>query len=714
MLGAVLAHVRHIGGDAAVRQVLEAAGERRTAEEIEDPVGWSAHAQGLALFEAAAAVLGDPDIGRKAGAQVLRSYHGSETVTLLRSLGSPGELLRVYPAISAKQSAVTRAEVLDVGERHAVIAVETIPPIVRHRFFCDYTRGAIAEFPVLFGMERAQVDEVECQARGDRRCLLRVTWDPTSSVGRALDEEVAELRAQVQALTTRYEALEAVATELAEARDVDTMLDTVTRRAGVAVRAPRYLLVVRLPRDHDWRIHSVGFEPTEAAAAAHRVLAQPEPSAGRGEAAEAHGATDRGAVDDSAAGSDNVLAVEVASARTRFGRLACFYPPGFRFMPQERALLAAYAGHAAAALETAAALDEACERNETLGSLLALGTALSEATTAREVAQRIADAVPGLVGTPEAHVLLWDPGEATLTRAASSDSTGHRRPLPAANRLREPRLASRLSVTPGPTVVTAVSDPVLGALLELTGLPAAVSTPIITQGQLRGLVVASWDADSADVDAVRRERLAGIASLAATALMSVRLLDEARHLALHDALTDLPNSRLFEERLEQALASASRTGEQIAVLFLDLDRFKAVNDTYGHQTGDELLRAVADRLRQLVRSTDTVARMGGDEFAVILRDARDLMAVERLAGALVTAMSQPFALRGVTVEVGASVGVALNGPSPSACQSVVRRADAAMYLAKAAGRGCHRLDWDERPADQSEALPRRPIPFATR
>jgi diguanylate cyclase (GGDEF)-like protein len=714
MLGAVLAHVRAVGGEGAVDAVLAAAGERRTVAEIEDPVGWSSHAQGLALFLAAIEVLGDPDAARKAGAAVLHRYYGSETVTALRSLGSPAELLRIYPAISAKQSAITRTEVLAVEEGEAVIAVTTVPPVVRHRVFCDYTRGAIAEFPVLFGMDRAEVTEVECQARGDRRCLLRVRWDPQSSVARALDEEVAELRAQVAALGTRYEALEAVATELSATQDIDGVLQTITRRAGIAVRAPRYLLVARLPRDRSWRVHHVGFDDAAAAQAVDEVLAAPldGPSGADGgttaesrvDGAAAERSADGAAAERSAAAGPgpgaearsvgstpgHVLLVEVASARTRFGRLAAFYPEGFRFLPQERSLLAAYAGHAAAALETAAALDEARERNETLTSLLTLGTALAEATTHYEVAQRIAAAVPTVVGVAEAHVLLWDAGEGTLERAASSRPPTVVRALPGPTRLREPRLAARLALTPGPTLASVLGDPLLASVIGLTGLSTAVVAPVITQGQLRAVVVASGETWS-DLGDVVRERLSGVCSLAATALASASQLDEARHQALHDALTDLPNPRLFEERLEQALAAAERSGEQVAVVFVDLDRFKEVNDTYGHAAGDELLRHAAGRLLGAVRSGDTVARMGGDEFAIVLRSVGGQEAAERVAGALVTTLAEPFELGVGPVVVGASVGVALATDPSETAQAVVRRADAAMYLAKASGRQCFRL-----------------------
>ena len=271
MFGALLAVVHQAGGDSSVSGVLALAGEPRSAADLRRPDGWSSYQQGLALFRAAAQVLSDPDVGRKAGIEVFRQYAGTEVLALLRSIGSPAEMLRAYPAISAKQSTITRAEVVDVAETHGLISVVT-PEHTRDPLFCGYTLGALSQFPVLFGMEPAEVEEIECQTRGDLRCLIRVGWDPTSSVEASLEREVVVLREQALVLTKRFESLESVAKELASTRDVNSMLETITRRAGVAVRAPRYLLVAQLPGDVAPRIHHVGFAADEAEVAAHEVL----------------------------------------------------------------------------------------------------------------------------------------------------------------------------------------------------------------------------------------------------------------------------------------------------------------------------------------------------------------------------------------------------------------------------------------------------------
>jgi diguanylate cyclase (GGDEF)-like protein len=163
------------------------------------------------------------------------------------------------------------------------------------------------------------------------------------------------------------------------------------------------------------------------------------------------------------------------------------------------------------------------------------------------------------------------------------------------------------------------------------------------------------------------------------------LNDELRQLAHHDALTGLPNRLSFAEFAKRAVQRA-KLGETVAVLLIDLDRFKPVNDTFGHAIGDALLREVAARLRAAVRSEDEIARTGGDEFAVIQYDAELVRGTEALAGRLVESLSAPYHLSGQVVEIGASVGVAVAGPGVPAVNSLLHNADLALYRAKNEGR----------------------------
>jgi diguanylate cyclase (GGDEF)-like protein/PAS domain S-box-containing protein len=153
------------------------------------------------------------------------------------------------------------------------------------------------------------------------------------------------------------------------------------------------------------------------------------------------------------------------------------------------------------------------------------------------------------------------------------------------------------------------------------------------------------------------------------------------HMAYHDYLTDLPNRLLFNERLQMELARSERNGMRLALMVVDLDRFKAVNDSYGHHTGDVLLKLVADRLRHRLRKSDTVARMGGDEFTIILPEISKAEDAVLVADKLSRLLSSPYVLEGQEVQVGASVGVAVY-PLHGNAQNLLKLADKAMYQAK--------------------------------
>ncbi len=159
-------------------------------------------------------------------------------------------------------------------------------------------------------------------------------------------------------------------------------------------------------------------------------------------------------------------------------------------------------------------------------------------------------------------------------------------------------------------------------------------------------------------------------------------------LAHHDALTDLPNRVLLHSRLRHTLERSQRSGALCAVLFLDLDRFKPVNDQMGHEAGDELLKGVAKRLRLNLRENDTVARIGGDEFVVVLEDLASPDGAEVVARAIIERMRQPFALPGEReANIGCSVGIAMFPQDGKDCETLLRHADVALYAAKGAGRG---------------------------
>ncbi len=156
---------------------------------------------------------------------------------------------------------------------------------------------------------------------------------------------------------------------------------------------------------------------------------------------------------------------------------------------------------------------------------------------------------------------------------------------------------------------------------------------------------------------------------------------EAAMLARHDALTGIANRRLFDEELGRCLGKARRVTQTFALLIVDLNRFKPVNDIHGHKTGDRLLAAVADRLKQLTRREDVLARIGGDEFGLAVCGAGKETAL-RLADRMIAALEEPFDLDGVTVEIGASIGIALYPDDATEAETLIQHADMAMYRAK--------------------------------
>ena len=157
---------------------------------------------------------------------------------------------------------------------------------------------------------------------------------------------------------------------------------------------------------------------------------------------------------------------------------------------------------------------------------------------------------------------------------------------------------------------------------------------------------------------------------------------DARHLALHDSLTALPNRRYFAQRLAQALGDAAPRREPLAVLFLDLDDFKPVNDTHGHAIGDELLRIIASRLGRTLRTADMVSRLGGDEFACLLEGMTDRAQLSHLACKVIDAVGAPCRVGALQLQVRPSIGIALFPDDGCDAEALLHNADAAMYNAK--------------------------------
>jgi len=235
------------------------------------------------------------------------------------------------------------------------------------------------------------------------------------------------------------------------------------------------------------------------------------------------------------------------------------------------------------------------------------------------------------------------------------------------------------------------------------GYTGILAVPVMDPLQPMQGVIALLLRESGDLDSPTCEVLLSASRMAAVALKNNQMQDELFRRAHQDPLTNLPNRALFADRLQQALVRAGRSKGNVGVLCIDLDGFKEINDQYGHDTGDHLLKEVARRLSSLIRKADTVARIGGDEFIASIGDVRQREDLANLCHSLVRVLSQPYSVAGVTFRVTASVGAAIFPEDASNAEALSRHADMALYRAKELGRNTYQMF----SADLGQKLARR-------
>ncbi len=207
--------------------------------------------------------------------------------------------------------------------------------------------------------------------------------------------------------------------------------------------------------------------------------------------------------------------------------------------------------------------------------------------------------------------------------------------------------------------------------------------------KVRGVVFHEWAGNTRHWTAEEINYASALADFMALALSAAdrkQAEEEMRRLANYDHLTGLPNRTLFMDRMEQSLARARRSRHPLALLFIDVDRFKSVNDSLGHNVGDQLLYQIGQRLLECVRTSDTVARLGGDEFTVIVEDCTEQQAVPLTCERILSSLAEPILLEGTEVNLGASIGVSMYPADGSTVQALLQNADSAMYKAKERGR----------------------------
>jgi diguanylate cyclase (GGDEF)-like protein len=597
---------------------------------------------------------GDPELGRRVGEELFRFrpdllafYHGA---------GSVRDALRVVINLGSRTRTQPAFVVVDEGPHHIVVHATAAKS---SRFTCGVSAGNWALVPTLFGTTGTVV-EPTCVTRGDARCEFRISWgdDADESV-----EAVERSRTRGNTLVSRFEELQSLAAELAAESTTEGLLQKIAERAKSAVLAPSAVVAVRMG---DAEPLSLGWSGIDEFAAN-----------------ELAATIDQGDTFD----DPSIGVVPLESPRRRYGHLAVMAQSGSRLSDNEMRMLTAYAGHATAAIEAAAALEEAQVERDTAEALLDLARVLARVGSTAQIAQRIAEAVPNVVKCDLSAVMLWEPTARTLSFVGSWPH-----PVDALGfdtvKVDDIPLLAQITADLAPRfTTTAETEGMLRTLLMVAGAECASAAPISIRGEFIGLVIAATTDESATVDSgMVLHRLSGLADHAATALDNSRLLERVRHQALHDPLTGLANRTLIEDRVEHALTVAERVDRWVTLLFVDLDRFKAVNDELGHAAGDALLTRLAQRLISCVRASDTVGRLGGDEFLILLENTSGDEDGARVADKIIEALRDPFEIGDTTATVSVSIGITSAPGRGTTYDELLARADQAMYEVKHQGR----------------------------
>jgi len=335
---------------------------------------------------------------------------------------------------------------------------------------------------------------------------------------------------------------------------------------------------------------------------------------------------------------------------------------------------------------------------ETISALAEIDRLILTSQSITEVVERIIERAGAISPDYCISVLLIDPDQRDRGQLNSRVPGRDKKLVRDRVSLKSTTLRWLADVASGGVVDAAWLRERIPALPSAAGADSVVVAPIFRADELRGALIAqvSTKPELVSADRARLFDLAGRLSVALAASEHEAELFRRGHF---DALTGLPNRQLFYDRLHQATAQARREEYKLAILFIDLDRFKSVNDSMGHALGDELLKETAFRLSASVRETDTVARLGGDEYVVILPHIGGVLDVEAILDKTSAMLARPFQLDGREVSITASIGVAIFPDDAADAESLLQNADTAMYSAKDGGRA--RIEFFEAEMERS-------------
>lgn len=665
----LLDRVYELGGDVAVESVLRRAESVRSREYLGDRSNWISFAESVALWEAATHITHQRSLPRSVGAVVARQQWTAPGGNSLRSAASPEEavarLVRTLPQF-------TRSVTGSVREcRPGFVEVVQRPAggLPRSAHQCDWSLGVFEQMVAQLELRSARVEHETCAAFGAPECRYQMVWraaaaeeqpEPPHTVGR--------LRAELDAMRARLQGVFDTAADLVSGGHVDAALARIAARASQEVGGGPYLLAVRAGADQQPQLHGDGFEATQIdqALGCLRAGAQPEPES-------------------------SWLTVPIRSDERDYGFLIV-EPPTVRARFEARELLEVYARYAAIALDSSAARIRAERRFKQTTALLEFAREVSAAGTSAEVAQRLADSVGLVVECDEVAVHLWDGAQFTLL--GYHDYRGLRYPRPRIPRSWQPQpngVATRFVSDPqlAPVFLSVHSDPPMArsSLAELD-LEASIAVPLAGSDRLLGLMFIAVLNRSERLRPTPEltSQIEGVVAQATTTLENGRLMDVVVHQARHDQLTGLGNRVQFADDLHAAITRARANHELVGLFYMDLDRFKPVNDGFGHDAGDELLAAVAARLSADTPENTYLARLGGDEFALVTNAVctAELELVDRRIRGL---FDEPFEVGGRQLFLTVSVGRSVFPTDAPDHDGLVRVADAAMYMDKTGRRG---------------------------